>query len=154
MKRLHVNLAVADLTQSVRFYSTLFDAAPTVLEPDYAKWMLDDPRVNFAISTRGAERGVDHLGIQVDNPEELGALADRLASAGEQVLDRGEAHCCYAHSTKAWVRDPQGLAWETFFTFGRETTYGEDRAVSQVRDSAPQSACCGSTTSCCAGEAA
>jgi catechol 2,3-dioxygenase-like lactoylglutathione lyase family enzyme len=154
MKRLHVNLAVADLEQSVRFYSTLFEAAPTVHERDYAKWMLDDPRVNFAISTRADAPGLDHLGIQVDSAEELGALADRLASAGQQVLDRGEAHCCYAHSTKAWVRDPQGLPWETFFTFGRETTYGEDRAVSQPAETSPASACCGPTTSCCAGEAA
>ena len=154
MKRLHVHVSVGDIARSVRFYSTLFAAEPTVVKPDYAKWMLDDPRVNFAISTRGGAQGLDHLGIQVDSPEELGGLADRLASAGQQVLDRGEAHCCYAHSTKAWVRDPQGLPWETFFTFGRETSYGEDRAVSQAGAAPAGSAGCGASTSCCAGEAA
>ena len=153
MKRLHVNLTVADLAQSIRFYSTLFETAPTVLEADYAKWMLDDPRVNFAISTRGATAGFDHLGIQVDSPEELEEIAARLASAGEQVLDRGEAHCCYAHSTKAWVRDPQGLPWETFFTTGRETTYGEHVPLGLTGAVPAESSCCDAKTSCCAGEA-
>ncbi len=130
MKRLHVSVAVEDLTQSVRFYSTLFGAEPSVLKPDYAKWMMEDPRVNFSISSRvdlsrGDAIGLDHLGIQVDSREELAEIADRLASAGRAVFDKGEAHCCYAHSHKAWVRDPQGLAWETFFTFGADTTYGE-----------------------------
>jgi len=156
MKRLHVNLAVKDLEQSVRFYSTLFAAEPTVLKPDYAKWMLEDPRVNFAISTRGAAQGLDHLGIQVDSREELAQLADRLESAGTTVHDKGEAHCCYARSDKAWVRDPEGLAWESFFTFGSETLYGEDRAItaqtpkvevpaeaSTEPASAPRRACCG-----------
>ena len=156
MKRLHVNLAVKDLDQSVRFYSTLFAAEPTVLKPDYAKWMLDDPRVNFAISTRGAAQGLDHLGIQVDSREELAELADRLESAGTTIHGKGEAHCCYARSDKAWVRDPEGLAWESFFTFGSETLYGEDRAItapapkieaeveaSTEPASVPRRACCG-----------
>ena len=156
MKRLHVNLAVKDLDQSVRFYSTLFAAEPTVLKPDYAKWMLDDPRVNFAISTRGAAQGLDHLGIQVDSREELAELADRLESAGTTIQAKGEAHCCYARSDKAWVRDPEGLAWESFFTFGSETLYGEDRAIaapapkvevpaeaSTEAAAAPRRACCG-----------
>ena len=156
MKRLHVNLAVKDLGQSVRFYSTLFAAEPTVLKPDYAKWMLEDPRVNFAISTRGAVHGVDHLGIQVDSREELAELAGRLETAGTTVHDKGEAHCCYARSDKAWVRDPEGLAWESFYTFGSETLYGEDRAiaapapkvegpaeVSAEPAAAPRRACCG-----------
>ena len=125
MKRLHVSVAVSDLGDSVAFYSALFDARPTVLELDYAKWMLDDPRVNFSISTRSDNRGVDHLGIQVDNREELDEIAGRLESAGRGVYDKGEAHCCYAHSHKAWVRDPEGLAWETFFTFSADTVYGE-----------------------------
>jgi catechol 2,3-dioxygenase-like lactoylglutathione lyase family enzyme len=129
MKRLHVNLAVKHLDQSVCFYSTLFAAEPTVLKPDYAKWILEDPRVNFAISTRGAAHGLDHLGIQVDSREELAELAGRLESAGTTVHDKGEAHCCYARSDKAWVRDPEGLAWESFFTFGSETLYGEDLAI-------------------------
>ena len=144
MKRLHVNLAVKDLDQSVRFYSTLFAAEPTVLQPDYAKWMLEDPRVNFAISTRGAAQGLDHLGIQVDSREELAQLADRLESAGTTVHDKGEAHCCYARSDKAWVRDPEGLAWESFFTFGSDTVYGEDSVASR-----PKPAPAASRTDCC-----
>ena len=140
MKRLHVNLAVKDLDQSVRFYSTLFAAEPTVLQPDYAKWMLEDPRVNFAISTRGAAHGLDHLGIQVDSREELAQLADRLESAGTTVHDKGEAHCCYARSDKAWVRDPEGLAWESFFTFGADTVYGEGMVAPEP--AASRKACC------------
>jgi catechol 2,3-dioxygenase-like lactoylglutathione lyase family enzyme len=140
MKRLHVSLAVKDLDQSVRFYSTLFASEPTVLKQDYAKWMLDDPRVNFSISTRGEDRGLDHLGIQVDSREELGEIADRLESAGRGVYDKGEAHCCYAHSHKAWVRDPEGLAWESFFTFGAETVYGE--GVVAPEPAASRKACC------------
>jgi catechol 2,3-dioxygenase-like lactoylglutathione lyase family enzyme len=141
MKRLHVNLAVKDLEQSVHFYSTLFSVEPTVLKPDYAKWMLDDPRVNFSISTRGEDRGVDHLGIQVDSREELAEIAGRLESAGEGVYDQGEAHCCYAHSHKAWVRDPEGLPWETFFTFGADTVYGEGMIAPEP--AASRRACCG-----------
>ena len=151
MKRLHVNLAVKDLQQSVQFYSTLFAAEPTVLKPDYAKWMLEDPRVNFAIETRSGDHGLDHLGIQVDSREGLGEIADRLESAGRSVYDKGEAHCCYAHSHKAWVRDPEGLAWETFFTFGTDTVYGEsDRAAA---DTQPDNVCCSETT-CGAGRPA
>ena len=141
MKRLHVNLAVQDLEQSVRFYSTLFAAEPAVLKPDYAKWMLEDPRVNFSISTRGEDRGLDHLGIQVDSREELGEIADRLESAGRGVYDKGAAHCCYAHSHKAWVRDPEGLASETFFTFGADTVYGEGMVAPEP--AASRKACCG-----------
>ena len=125
MKRLHVNVAVSDLDQSVRFYSTLFATEPTMLKPDYAKWMLEDPRVNFAISTRGDAKGLDHLGIQVESGDELREIADRLAAAGRNVFDQGETHCCYARSDKAWVADPQGLQWETFVTFGQDTVYGD-----------------------------
>jgi catechol 2,3-dioxygenase-like lactoylglutathione lyase family enzyme len=145
MKRLHVNLAVKDLDQSVRFYSTLFAAEPTVLKSDYAKWMLEDPRVNFAISTRGQDHGLDHLGIQVDSREELAEIAGRLESAGRSVYGQGEAHCCYAHSDKTWVRDPEGLAWESFFTFGSDVLYGEDRVVGDPgpKPAASRRACCG-----------
>jgi catechol 2,3-dioxygenase-like lactoylglutathione lyase family enzyme len=146
MKRLHVNVAVRDIEPSVRFYSTLFGADPSVLKPDYAKWMLEDPRVNFAISTRSETSGLDHLGIQVESRDELAEIAERLAAAGREVYDKGEAHCCYAHSHKAWVRDPQGLPWETFFTFGDDTVYGEGRVAAgeeaPPRKSASRSACC------------
>jgi catechol 2,3-dioxygenase-like lactoylglutathione lyase family enzyme len=159
MKRLHVSVAVEDLAQSVRFYSTLFGAEPSVLKPDYAKWMMEDPRVNFSISSRvdlsrGDAVGLDHLGIQVESREELAEIADRLANAGRAVFDKGEAHCCYAHSHKAWVRDPQGLAWETFFTFGSSTTYGEDSASEGEPAKARSQTCCEPAAGCCAGDAA
>jgi catechol 2,3-dioxygenase-like lactoylglutathione lyase family enzyme len=139
MKRLHVHVAVDDLEKSVRFYSTLFAAQPSVVKPDYAKWMLDDPRVNFAISARGGRVGVDHLGIQVESDGELRELSGRLKDAGETTRDQEEATCCYAQSNKAWVNDPAGLRWETFFTFGEATRYGEDDAPVEA---APQKACC------------
>ena len=141
MKRLHVNLAVKNLHQSIEFYSTLFATRPTVHKSDYAKWMLEDPRVNFSISTRSEDRGLDHLGIQVDNRDDLAEIADRLEKAGSGVYDRGEAHCCYAHSHKAWVRDPEGVAWETFFTFDSDTVYGEGMVAPEP--AASRKACCG-----------
>jgi catechol 2,3-dioxygenase-like lactoylglutathione lyase family enzyme len=127
MKRLHVNVGVADLDQSIRFYSVLFGAEPSVRHDDYAKWMLDDPRVNFAISTRGAP-GLDHLGIQAENADELNDIATRLKAADQAVFEQTDAACCYARSDKAWVRDPSGLNWETFHTSGQITTYGGDTA--------------------------
>lgn len=126
MKRLHVHVAVEDLATSIGFYSTLFGARPAVVKDDYAKWMLDDPRVNFAISDRAAVTGVDHLGIQVESGEELAELAGRLKAAGEATRDQEATTCCYARSDKAWVNDPNGLRWETFHTFGEAVTYGED----------------------------
>jgi len=126
MKRLHVHVAVKDLADSVRFYSTLFGVRPSVLEADYAKWMLDDPRVNFAISKRGQPPGLDHLGLQVESDEELREVADQLRAAGQDVLEQKNAACCYTRSDKAWVSDPQGLRWESFRTFGALTTFGED----------------------------
>ena len=141
MKRFHVNVAVADLDQSVRFYSNLFAAEPTVVKPDYAKWMLDDPRVNFAITTRGDAKGIDHLGIQVEDADELGEVHGRLRRAGRPLLDQGETTCCYARSEKTWVRDPEGIAWETFLTTGESQVYGDDIAGSDV----PKSACCAQT---------
>ena len=138
MKRLHVHIAVDDLERSIGFYSTLFGAQPSVLKDDYAKWMLDDPRVNLAISQRSRVAGVDHLGIQVDTDGELRELAARLKAAGEQTLDQEATTCCYAQSSKAWVNDPSGVRWETFFTFGEATTYGEDEpGVTKA-----QSSCC------------
>ncbi|MBV8976316.1 MAG: glyoxalase/bleomycin resistance/dioxygenase family protein [Alphaproteobacteria bacterium] len=129
MKRLHVHVAVEDLQRSIGFYSTLFATAPSVTKPDYAKWMLDDPKVNFAISSRGRAGGVDHLGIQVESDGELRELAGRLKAAGESTRDQEATTCCYAQSNKAWVNDPSGIRWETFFTFGEATAYGEDEAI-------------------------
>lgn len=145
MNRLHVHVAVSDLAKSIAFYSTLFDARPSVLKPDYAKWMLDDPRVNFAISKRGAAAGVDHLGIQVESDRDLGDVAQRLGAAGAEVARQHQAACCYARSNKAWVKDPDGISWETFHTTGAATTYGEDTA-SLAAAAKPDAAapCCGS----------
>jgi catechol 2,3-dioxygenase-like lactoylglutathione lyase family enzyme len=138
MKRLHVHVAVDNLQASIGFYSTLFAATPSVVKEDYAKWMLDDPRVNFAISARdGRMQGVDHLGIQVETDNELRELSGRLKSAGETTRDQESATCCYAQSNKAWVNDPSGIRWETFFTFGEATAYGEDEPLA-----VPQSGCC------------
>jgi catechol 2,3-dioxygenase-like lactoylglutathione lyase family enzyme len=155
MKRLHVSVAVSDIEKSVAFYSTLFAVAPSVRKTDYAKWMLDDPRVNFSISSRGERKGVDHLGIQVDDDVELAAIAARLAKAGQSVHEQKATTCCYAQSNKAWVHDPEGVAWETFHTFGESTVYGEDRNEDSAAAS-ESSACCTPTaeqakaTSCCA----
>ena len=152
MKRLHVHVAVEDLDRSKAFYAVLFGAAPSVVKDDYAKWMLDDPKVNFAISSRGRAGGVDHLGIQVDSAEELGELAGRLKAAGETTLDQEATTCCYAKSDKAWVNDPAGVRWETFHTFGEAVSYGEDEpgAVAEAKAAA---ACCGApppaATACC-----
>jgi catechol 2,3-dioxygenase-like lactoylglutathione lyase family enzyme len=137
MKRMHVHVSVSDLGKSIRFYSELFDAQPSVVEADYAKWKLDDPRVNFAISARGAEPGLDHLGIQVDSGGELQAIHDRLDAAGQAMLTQEATHCCYARSDKHWVTDPQGLAWETFHTLGSAPTYGDSRKSPTRTD-----ACC------------
>lgn len=138
MKRLHVHLSVEDLAQSIRFYSTLFAAEPTVLKPDYAKWMLDDPRVNFAISQRGAAPGVEHLGIQVETPEELQEVYARLEAADRPVLEEGATICCYHHSEKSWISDPQGVAWETFLTHGESTVYGGSPDLEPMK----AAACC------------
>jgi catechol 2,3-dioxygenase-like lactoylglutathione lyase family enzyme len=128
MKRLHVHVAVENLQASVRFYSELFAVQPTVLKSDYAKWMLDDPRANFAISQRRAETGVQHLGIQVEERSELEEVYSRLKRANRAVLEEGATTCCYAKSEKSWIDDPQGLKWETFLTTGASTVYGNDPA--------------------------
>jgi catechol 2,3-dioxygenase-like lactoylglutathione lyase family enzyme len=124
MKRLHVHVAVADLAASIRFYSELFATGPAVVKGDYAKWMLDDPRVNFAISAHGSAAGVRHLGIQAEDPAELADIYARMRRAGAPVLEEGETTCCYARSEKSWIDDPQGVKWETFLTVGESTTYG------------------------------
>ena len=116
MKRFHVHVHVDDLAKNIAFYSAMFDAQPARTEADYAKWMLNDPPVNFAISTRGDATGVDHLGIQVDSKEELAEIRGHAARAGAAILDEGEVTCCYARSDKYWVTDPQGVAWEQFHT--------------------------------------
>lgn len=133
MKRLHVHVAVEDLAQSIRFYSTLFAATPTVEKPDYAKWMLEDPRVNFAISARGAKLGVEHLGIQVEDEDELSEVYDRLSAADAPVLEEGATTCCYAKSEKSWITDPAGVAWEVFHTVGDSAVYGGEDGAQPTR---------------------
>lgn len=124
MKRFHVHVAVADVSASIPFYSVMFGAQPSVLKDDYAKWMLEDPRVNFSISSRGRQPGVDHLGMQVENEDDLKEMSQRLQAAGEAVLEQESTTCCYAESSKAWATDPAGIPWETFLTTGESTTYG------------------------------
>ena len=128
MKRLHVNLSVGDLAQSVDFYTALFDAEPSVRKPDYAKWMLDDPRVNFAITSRGGHRGLNHLGIQAESEAELAQVLDNLRAADGPRRDDGHVTCCYARSEKSWIRDPQGVAWEAFRTTGASDAFGDGRS--------------------------
>jgi catechol 2,3-dioxygenase-like lactoylglutathione lyase family enzyme len=143
MKRFHVHISVDSIEQSTQFYNTLFGQAPTVLKTDDAKWMLDDPRINFAISQRAAtvgQAGLDHLGFQMDSALELHAMTEQLQSAGLAVSDLGETTCCYAKSDKGWVHDPQGIAWESFVTMGEATTYGAEDADADAQNSA--GACC------------
>ena len=138
MKRFHVHVHVDDLVKSVAFYSKLFAAEPARIESDYAKWMLDDPRINFAVSTRGDKPGVDHLGFQTDDAAELAELKSRAEAADMALFDEGETSCCYAHSEKHWVTDPQGIAWEHFHTLDNIPVFSEK--VPQPSDSA----CCAS----------
>jgi catechol 2,3-dioxygenase-like lactoylglutathione lyase family enzyme len=137
MKRFHVHVSVPDLGQSIRFYSAMFGMQPTVEKGDYAKWMLDDPRVNFAISQRRAAVGLNHLGFQVDSAEELTALREQVAGAEIAALDEPNAACCYAKSDKYWITDPQGIAWETFHTLGEIPVFGKGEATASAG-----SACC------------
>jgi predicted enzyme related to lactoylglutathione lyase len=141
MKRLHVHVAVNDLQHSIGFYSALFAAEPTVIKADYAKWMLDDPRVNFAISTRGRQAGLDHLGIQVENKDELKEIYERLHKAGGDVIEQGQTSCCYAKSEKSWIDDPAGISWETFLTSGESTDYGDGTGEREA-PIAHANACC------------
>jgi catechol-2,3-dioxygenase len=138
MKRLHVHVSVDDVAASIRFYNTLFASEPTVTRSDYAKWMLEDPRVNFAISKRGGASGIRHLGIQVEDRAELADVYSRLKRAEVPVLEEGATTCCYARSEKSWIEDPQGIQWETFLTTGESTVYGNDPVME-----ARINACCG-----------
>lgn len=142
MKRFHVHLGVADLDQSIRFYSGLFGAPPTVQKDDYAKWMIEDPRVNFAISTRNGEIGVDHLGLQADSVAELATIREQFSAADNaSVQDEPGANCCYAKSDKHWVTDPQGIAWEGYHTLGEIRYFsGDDAGVDTA------TACCTTET--------
>ena len=146
MKRLHIHIGVENIEQAIPFYTALFGADPVKTKTDYAKWLLDDPRVNFAISTRPSKKGVDHLGIQVDDNRELDEVRGRIKSAGLPAFDEGETVCCYAKSDKTWVQDPAGLAWETYRTMEDAEIYGKDPVMSD-------SACCTpeamGTPNCC-----
>jgi len=141
MKRMHVHVAVDDLRRSIDFYSALFAARPSVAKTDYAKWMLDDPRVNFAISTRGRQPGLDHLGIQAEDQNELKEIYGRLHLAGSNIVEQGQTSCCYAKSEKSWIEDPAGIAWETFHTTGESTDYGDGSGEREARV-AHAKACC------------
>ncbi len=148
MKRFHIHVGVKNIEQSVQFYSTLFGQKPTKLKEDYAKWMLEDPRLNFAISTRSNEEGVDHLGIQVENSTELAEITERLKNADVGIYDEGETTCCYAESNKAWAKDPSGLAWETYQNMGDVEVYSTKVDATDADDSS----CCvpdDTETSCC-----
>lgn len=145
MKRLHIHVGVNDLDQSIGFYSTLFGAEPTIVKDDYAKWMLEDPRVNFAISAgMHARKGIEHLGIQAENGEELAKVYGRLRTAGRPVLEEGNTTCCYAKSEKSWVTDPDGVIWEAFHTTGEATVYGDSPSLEGLAapgDAAPVRCC-------------
>ncbi len=143
MKRFHVHVTVEDLAQSVGFYSTLFSAEPTVLKDDYAKWMLEDPRVNFAISTGSGEAGISHLGIQAEDQGELGEVYERLSRAERPIVEEKDTTCCYARSDKQWIADPQGVPWETFFTHGEATVYGQSGALTKLGETSGGLSTCG-----------
>jgi len=142
MKRFHVNVAVTDIAQSVDFYRTLFGAEPAVQKDDYAKWMLDDPRINFSINQSSRTRGINHIGLQADTMAELGEIQGRLQAAGATTFDQVDAECCYANSDKTWVRDPDDVAWETFVTHGQITHYGDDAEPASPATTTA-SRCCG-----------
>jgi catechol 2,3-dioxygenase-like lactoylglutathione lyase family enzyme len=156
MKRFHVHVGVSNLDKSVAFYSSLFGVEPSVVKADYAKWMLDDPRINFAISMRAdAAKGIEHVGMQVENKAELQEVYGRLNAADSPVLEEGATNCCYAQSEKSWIADPDGVVWEAFLTEGESTTYGGSPDLGQlVSVNAASSACCAppmatAKTSCC-----
>ena len=157
MKRFHVHVGVNDLDQSIAFYTGLFGQAPSVTRPDYAKWMLEDPRINFAISHReGAVKGVEHLGLQVEDGAELAEVYGRLAAADRPVLEEGATTCCYARSEKSWIADPDGVVWEAFLTSGDATVYGGSPDLARLASAnAAAGACCApqvaapKSASCC-----
>ena len=147
MKRFHVNVHVADINRSVQFYQHLFAQQPTVLKSDYAKWMLDDPRINFSITTHGTQKGVDHLGLQSDDEQEFAALRDRLHEAEMATFEQPDVTCCYARSSKSWVRDPDDVAWETFVTHGQSTVYDhEPDNLHAAREFKADASCCTADT--------
>jgi hypothetical protein len=141
MKRMHLHVAVESLQHSIDFYSALFAAKPSVVKADYAKWMLDDPRVNFAISTRGRQPGLDHLGIQAGDKDDLEEIYSRLHKAGNNVIEQGQTRCCYAQSEKSWIEDPAGISWEAFLTTGESSDYGDGSGEREARV-AHTKACC------------
>ena len=141
MKRLHIHIGVKDMDESIRFYSALFGESPSKQKDDYAKWMLDDPHVNFAISTRVGTQGLDHMGIQVDHPTELEALRNQMSEANISTHSDGETTCCYAKSEKSWVQDPNGLAWEAYHTMEDVQIFSENSQTSEP-DSQKTDACC------------
>jgi catechol 2,3-dioxygenase-like lactoylglutathione lyase family enzyme len=144
MKRFHVHVGVSDLDASIAFYSGLFGAEPTTIKPDYAKWMLEDPRINFAISQKcGATKGIEHVGVQVENEAELAEVYGRLQAANALVLKEGATTCCYAKSEKSWIADPDGVVWEAFLTQGESTVYGVSPDFGALAsDNAAANACC------------
>jgi hypothetical protein len=154
MKRFHAHIRVAELESSVRFYSTLFGSEPSVLKSDYAKWMLDDPSVNFAITAGSAAIGLDQLGFQVDSDDDLSIFASRLVAAGQSIVKQVNASCCYARGNKRWISDPSGISWETFHTIGESELFGNDVAP-RLGTQKPETvaSCCmrapSSTNSCC-----
>lgn len=158
MKRFHLHVGVTDLDASIAFYTHLFGAEPTVVKADYAKWMLEDPRINFAISMReGAARGIEHVGLQVEDEGELAEVYARLKAADRPVLEEGATTCCYAKSEKSWIADPDGVVWEAFLTTGGSTTYGGSPDLEQLANAdaatgaccVPQSAAAPVKTGCC-----
>lgn len=148
MKRFHMHVGVKNIKDSVQFYSTLFGQSPTKLKEDYAKWMLEDPRLNFAISTRTNTDGLDHIGIQVENAEELSEITERLKKADLKLFDEGETTCCYSESKKAWVKDPSGLAWEAYQNMADAEVFSE-----KPKEAKPETSCCApaatTKSSCC-----
>jgi catechol 2,3-dioxygenase-like lactoylglutathione lyase family enzyme len=149
MKRFHVHVGVKDLNASVQFYSAVFGMPPTVLKPDYAKWMLDDPRINFAISQLGLKPGVDHLGVQVESEAELTALREQVAAAEIAALDQKNTVCCYARSDKYWITDPQGIAWETFHTLDSVPVYGQTQRAESTACCSPAETANSQSGACC-----
>ena len=156
MKRFHVHVGVSDVEKSIAFYSGLFGTEPAVAKADYAKWMLEDPRINFAISQRdGAIKGIEHVGLQVENKAELAEVYNRLAASDRPVLEEGATTCCYAKSEKSWIADPDGVVWEAFLTEGESTTYGGSPDFDRLTSAnAAAGACCApqlapAKTSCC-----
>ncbi len=152
MKRFHVNLTVSDLDRSIAFYSELFAVEPAVRKSDYAKWMLEDPKLNFALSTHGSSFGIDHIGIEAEHENELAEIRGRLEQAASPVFDQPDVTCCYARSTKAWIRDPDGVAWETFFSSGQSALYGDGSAQETARLAGPEMDRSGEPSGCCGSD--